>query len=274
MIITCPSCSARYIVNPIDVGKNGRKVKCTKCNTTWPQMFTPREQTQVVTVYPPATSSPKPSQRDNIQTPHDQIAVPTREPGDTLPAKYQGNTDRENKHNVKAGSDCGANLPSQPDLGSPPTQRDPSTLPMRSKHLALRMAWLILVSIIGTTIGGAVAFQQSITASWPVTKKFYEVVGLSPAPIDQGLVIKDLQYAYSSPEMLKVNGKLANITRARQEVPSMRARLFDRLGIVVMDWKFFLSKTEILSNEVIKFSTEIRNPPVSAERIDVGINNH
>ncbi len=34
MIISCPSCSARYVVNIDDVG-HGRQVKCTRCNHSW-----------------------------------------------------------------------------------------------------------------------------------------------------------------------------------------------------------------------------------------------
>ena len=34
MIISCPSCSARYVVNIDDIG-NGRQVKCTRCNHSW-----------------------------------------------------------------------------------------------------------------------------------------------------------------------------------------------------------------------------------------------
>ena len=34
MIISCPSCSARYVVNIDDIG-HGRQVKCTRCNHSW-----------------------------------------------------------------------------------------------------------------------------------------------------------------------------------------------------------------------------------------------
>ena len=34
MIISCHSCSDRYVVNIDDVG-HGRQVKCTRCNHSW-----------------------------------------------------------------------------------------------------------------------------------------------------------------------------------------------------------------------------------------------
>lgn len=35
MIITCPSCSARFAVKAEAIGVAGRKVKCTKCQESW-----------------------------------------------------------------------------------------------------------------------------------------------------------------------------------------------------------------------------------------------
>ena len=37
MIITCPSCSARYVVDPVKIGSDGRTVKCAKCGHAWAQ---------------------------------------------------------------------------------------------------------------------------------------------------------------------------------------------------------------------------------------------
>ena len=34
MIITCPSCSARYLVGSNDIG-HGRQVKCKRCDFSW-----------------------------------------------------------------------------------------------------------------------------------------------------------------------------------------------------------------------------------------------
>ena len=34
MIISCPSCSAKYLVSTEDIG-SGRQVKCTRCNYSW-----------------------------------------------------------------------------------------------------------------------------------------------------------------------------------------------------------------------------------------------
>lgn len=38
MIITCPSCSTRYKLDPAQFGPEGRRVRCTNCSHVWTQM--------------------------------------------------------------------------------------------------------------------------------------------------------------------------------------------------------------------------------------------
>jgi predicted Zn finger-like uncharacterized protein len=37
MIVTCPSCSTRYLVDPRALGSSGRTVRCANCANTWHQ---------------------------------------------------------------------------------------------------------------------------------------------------------------------------------------------------------------------------------------------
>ena len=37
MIVSCPSCATRYVVDPQEIGPNGRRVKCAGCEHVWKQ---------------------------------------------------------------------------------------------------------------------------------------------------------------------------------------------------------------------------------------------
>jgi predicted Zn finger-like uncharacterized protein len=38
MILTCSSCSTRYLVDPAQLGESGRMVRCAKCGHSWMQV--------------------------------------------------------------------------------------------------------------------------------------------------------------------------------------------------------------------------------------------
>ena len=58
MIITCPACSTRYLVDPRSLGAAGRTVRCTNCSHTW--MQTPPDDAPRRVDLPP-TESPFPA---------------------------------------------------------------------------------------------------------------------------------------------------------------------------------------------------------------------
>jgi len=37
MIITCPACATRYLIDPVQIGSDGRRVRCAKCGHAWAQ---------------------------------------------------------------------------------------------------------------------------------------------------------------------------------------------------------------------------------------------
>ncbi|MAZ03544.1 MAG: hypothetical protein CMN56_10425 [Sneathiella sp.] len=47
MILTCPSCSTRYSIDPITIGPEGRAVKCAKCGHKWRE-FQPEDMPKPV----------------------------------------------------------------------------------------------------------------------------------------------------------------------------------------------------------------------------------
>ena len=55
MIVTCPSCASRYIVDPIALGPTGRMVRCASCKHTWMQA-PPADMPKPVDVAPPPDS--------------------------------------------------------------------------------------------------------------------------------------------------------------------------------------------------------------------------
>ena len=60
MIVSCPACSTRYLVEPSALGSDGRMVRCAKCEHSWYQAPPDDMPHQVDLAVPPAGSVPLP----------------------------------------------------------------------------------------------------------------------------------------------------------------------------------------------------------------------
>ncbi len=76
MILSCPTCSTRYLVDPLAIGAEGRQVRCARCGHVWRQAA-PSEETTA-----PVAEEDVPV----LRGPARARALP---PGSTLPALRQ-----------------------------------------------------------------------------------------------------------------------------------------------------------------------------------------
>ena len=56
MIISCPSCKTRYLVDPSALGERGRSVRCAKCSQIWSEK-PPADMPKRVDILPPESES-------------------------------------------------------------------------------------------------------------------------------------------------------------------------------------------------------------------------
>ena len=52
MILSCPSCATRYLIDPAALGETGRMVRCARCSHTWTER-PPEDMPKQVDVLPP-----------------------------------------------------------------------------------------------------------------------------------------------------------------------------------------------------------------------------
>jgi len=58
MIVSCPSCATRYLIDPTALGGEGRTVRCAKCSHTWHEQ-PPADMPKRVDILPPS-GEPRP----------------------------------------------------------------------------------------------------------------------------------------------------------------------------------------------------------------------
>ena len=147
-------------------------------------------------------------------------------------------------------------------------------IPKAPSRWPARLAWIGLIVTVFGVFGSAILFQDTITKSWPTSKRLYDMIGSTGAKIEEKLGVRSVQYTYPTSTMLKIDGELVNLSKAPQNVPNLRILFLDAGGKVVKRWTFPPRERRLLPDEVIKFSTIVQKPPADAKRIDIGLDNN
>jgi len=117
MIITCPRCSTRYVIDPAVLVPNGRAVGCSNCGHHWTQApstpaSTPEDAAPPAHPEPPASSS---------ETPPEEVAE-TASPLEEIPPEQPPDTETE----IESGDETEPSSP--PSAPSTPEPADPAPL--------------------------------------------------------------------------------------------------------------------------------------------------
>lgn len=258
MILTCPECKSRYVVNPTVLLPNGRTVRCAKCKNTWFEKK-PEEDVEIIP-------------NDDVKANHDKEEKPTSENNENTSESssieedfdFPISTPRKRKRPIPKGS----NLPAL----------------QNQKYGSGKMGWISLVVFLTTVISIFLIFQDSISSSWPASKKLYAAIGLdgevvvaepeapTVLPIEERLVIGGLaprRENINGVANLVIAGHVENISDSQQDIPDLRIRLLDERKRVLREWSFQANQTFVNTGEKVAFETSLPNSPSEARDISV-----
>ena len=224
MILTCPACATRYVVDPAALGLLGRTVKCVRCADTWFQS-------------PPPETTPSPPA---------PLLVSVVEPVVTP--------------SLAADGSPAAPAEPMPSFIGSRTRFDPPKLPALRKPpamiTAVQLGWAGLALVVLLFLGGLFQFRTVITASWPATQRLYDVFGLN---IDNWLKPRNPQLAYTTVDgqaRVVVTGEVANISSAPRAMPPLRVTLRDAHAAIVSSWVFTAPGDMLNPGQAVAFRTE------------------
>ena len=246
MILSCPSCQARYLVNPVQLGDVGRRVKCARCHHVWyesrpPDPPPPPQPPLSATSPSPAADGPRPVVR----------------PGATADVKAGGSSDGFASETPVSGQ-----LPST-------VVRRPSRVPAAF--------WTLLVLLVGAVaVVGAVA-GGDVVRFYPPTIAIYDAVGL---PVDRSVLAdhSDLQPALDFVDLdsrvgedgtLILAGAVINSAADQRRVLPLIVTLRDAEGAELTSQEIDLGQTTLDGGESVAFESVIDPWPDDAVDADL-----
>lgn len=296
MIITCPSCSARYPVDASTFAPSGRKVRCAKCGNSWHQA-------------PPSDlGGAGEGSADQVKSKSADAAggalaaKPLRESSvgqkplfnTTTPATPK--TPRQSEVKDKATDASDAEDGKVPEDKASPDEAKASEAPgkphdgaedqkvtggklrnylndvasMRRGRVVGTIGWAALVLFVAGSIYGVVQYRRDIATFWPATAKLYEAAG---APINLvGFELAQVSYERQDENglpVLAIKGQVVNISDETKPVPRVRVALLDDKQKELYHWTFALAEPELKPKGKASFVTRLSSPPVGARDLEV-----
>jgi predicted Zn finger-like uncharacterized protein len=241
MILTCPACSARFVVDPAVLGYRGRMVRCARCRETW--HAAPSED-DFALIVPRSESFPE----------EDPIPEPQPQP----PPSW----------NSYAAESVPGFLTDA--VRTPPASGGRKALPavqQPHKATAKAVAWLVIAALVVALLVLLTVGRARIVALWPATAPIYGAFGLHTPVAGTGLELREVNSAVSQVDnkpTLIVAGRIANVTDTPQKVPPLVITLRDTKSVPVKSWTIQPSQPTLLGGESMSFQTSQPSPPDNA----------
>ena len=259
MILTCPSCAARFLVNSAAIGADGREVRCGRCGNSW--FARPSDEAPAAAAPPPPLAAAPAAAEPHPEPTHDGAPAidgdPTLDDGPPPiqePLMHPRDADRAVRPEARPRR---ANVPAI----RPAPRRWPA-----------RLAWVALIAVL---IGiGAVAsvYREEVIAALPAAAPLYAAVGMESAPLGFGLnliIDESDQSERDGQTVLRVSGRIENTSATPIRIPDLRAALFDAEERELQGWTFSAPVASLPPNRNAPFKTEFANPAKNAVRLEI-----
>ncbi|MDA1101731.1 MAG: zinc-ribbon domain-containing protein [Proteobacteria bacterium] len=260
MILSCPSCQTRFVVDPTAIGEDGRRVRCAKCGDSWHQ--SPVEEEDQAPGAEPGTGAADVDPSRNIDSGNpdhtaedgpaiDAAVIDDEDDGDEPEAAPDGDTPR------RASAKAGRLAERQAEEG---------------KGKAGRVGWLVLVLVLVGIGGAGFFFQQKIVEIWPPAERLFELIGLSAEAEKFGLAIQNVKWEHKREKgrpVLVVLGEVNNTSGKPMSVPRLRVVIRDESDRRLFRWTVTTALSNLEPGQTTKFSTQLANPPEGARSLAV-----
>jgi predicted Zn finger-like uncharacterized protein len=234
MILTCPQCATRYFLPDVQIGREGRAVKCTSCGNVW------------------RAEAPEPEPPE-IDLSHQLEPAAEREP----PAFADPEAE------FASGAQRRAEILRQKKAEAERKQRQAGVI--------TAAVWAGLVTAVAILLTLAAVFRIQVVRWWPGMATAYAALHM---PVNaSGLLIDRVQAApaiVQGHRSLMVTGVLTNASAAPRSAPAFHVNILDKAGRVLAQRVIQTTPPVALKvGEARRFQLQLADPPPGADDVEV-----
>ncbi|MAU40852.1 MAG: hypothetical protein CMF31_04440 [Kordiimonas sp.] len=297
MILTCPECSTRYVVDPKKLLPSGRVVRCAKCSHSW-QEPAPADDIPVVEEPPTAPETPgnAPHSGGHTAKPSPQTSSDDNDLAQQIDSGHRAEENTAQDSTDNFDFPIQRNRPKRPR----PPRTSHANLPMVQSRSpdGNRWGWVSLIVFIGCIITGLLLFPEEVSKSWPPASKLYQSIGLTSdtpsasnadghirmpvqkqtipttpsKPLDELLKIHGLTLSMIDERgtpTLTISGKIANIGDETVTLPPVKVEVTDAQRVTIREWTITPALKYLAIEGETTFQTSLPNPPQTATDVRV-----
>lgn len=233
MVLTCPACSTRYLLDPRALG-TGRTVRCAKCGHSWhqPPPIEPAPPAEPASFEPPSVEPPRPVGPPPLRS-IDPEATPRPLPEIRIDAPR-------------------AQLP---------------VVPRRKRRPWVGLGWTTLLVALVLAAAALVWQREDVVARWPQTGPIYARLGLPVASPYAALKFQNVSQSLaeeSGRQVLVVKGELTNTSRRAVRVPNLKVVLQDDSAKELQSKVFPPPREHLPPGASLSFTTTVPQPNSAA----------
>jgi predicted Zn finger-like uncharacterized protein len=240
MILTCPQCATRYFLPDVQVGRQGRAVKCTNCGKVWRAGGAPEPEPRPEPEPEPEFVAPshhfEPEPEHPFPDPEEEFAASAQRRAEILRQKKAEAERRQRQAAVITGA-----------------------------------VWAGIAAAIALCLALGIIFRIQVVKWWPGTATAYAALGM---PINaSGLLIDKVKAApaiVQGHRSLVVTGVLTNASAAPRPAPAFRVSMLDRTGRPLSQRVIETAPPVALKvGEARRFQLQVADPPPGAVDVEV-----
>ena len=231
--MTCPSCSARYLLSADAIGEHGKTVRCGKCRHIWEQ--------------PPVRDSLDELSETNFAGMEEPEVAPVAPPVDDIP-------------------DVLRPRPDLPPAFAPVTE-PPSWLRLAVvKHLPRITGVVMACAIFGLILLGVISARGTIMNALPSTRALFVAMGTEHEAGEETLVFDKVTAKFAEDE-LNVTGSLINLSGKSVALPNLTVEILDSAGKLVKSLPAETPEKSLPGEESMELSFTFGDIPETAQQV-------